>query len=274
MTSDCDSIKPIYIEKLFKSKNPGLARIIPGFVYSWLKRIICQDQINDFISKYGKRKGLDFADAILEYLDITFEVTGSQNLPTPRGRYIFVSNHPLGGPDGIMLISFLGQQYPNLKFPVNDLLMNLKNLNNIFLPVNKHGGMGREAARAIEDAYASKDQIIMFPAGMVSRKSKGVVKDLEWQKSFISKAIKHQRDIVPILVEGRNSDFFYNLANFRKKIGLKINLEMLFLPRETFRKRGQAFSMKIGKPIKWETLDKSKTTQEWAESIKDIVYQL
>lgn len=274
MENDNDSIKPIYIEKLFKSKNPGLARLIPGFIYSFLKRIICQNQINDFISKYGNRKGLDFADGILEYLDVRFEVSGTQNLPTPNGRYIFVANHPLGGPDGIMLISFLGKIYPDLKFPVNDLLLNLKNLNNIFLPVNKHGSMSREAVEALEAAYASNCQIIMFPAGMVSRKTNEVIKDLEWQKSFVSKAIKHQRNIIPIHIQGTNSNFFYNLANFRKKIGIKANLEMLFLPKETFKKQGQTFGLKIGKPIKWDSLDKSKTPQEWAENIKEKVYKL
>lgn len=172
-----DRVKPVYIEKLFESKNPKLARWIPGFVYSFLKRVICQDQINDFISKYGGRKGLDFSDGILEYLDISFQVEGAENLPDPDGRYIFASNHPLGGPDGIILISFLGQKYPNLKFPVNDLLMNLKNLNNIFLPVNKHGGLAKEAAAAIDEAYASDCQVIMFPAGMVSRKYYGVIQD-------------------------------------------------------------------------------------------------
>ena len=134
-----ETVKPIYIEQLFKSKNPKLARWIPKFVYSFLKRVICQDQINDFISKYGDRKGLDFAEGILEYLDISYIIEGKENLPDPNGRYIFAANHALGGPDGIILISFLGKIYKKLKFPVNDLLMNLKNLNNIFLPVNKHG---------------------------------------------------------------------------------------------------------------------------------------
>ena len=132
---DQDHIKPIYIEQLFKSKNPKLARMIPGFIYAYLKRVIHQDDINDFIARYGNRKGLDFSDGILEYLRVSYQVKGIENLPSPEGRYIFVSNHPLGGPDGIILISFLGTRYPELKFPVNDLLLNLKNLNNIFLPV-------------------------------------------------------------------------------------------------------------------------------------------
>lgn len=267
-------VKPVYIEQLFKSKNPGLAKMIPGFIFSYLKKIIHQDDINDFITRYGNRKGLDFSDAILEYLNVSYEVQGAENLPSPDGRYIFVSNHPLGGPDGIILISFLGTRYPDLKFPVNDLLLNLRNLNTIFLPVNKHGAQAKEAVAAIENAYASDCQMIMFPAGLVSRKQKGIIKDLEWQKSFVSKAIQHQRDIIPIFIDGRNSDFFYNLANLRKKVGLKANIEMLYLADEAFKQRNRAFKIYIGQAIPWQSLDKSKKTLEWAQEIKERVYRL
>ena len=217
--------------------------MIPGFIYSYLKKVIHQDDINDFITRYGDRKGLDFSDAILEYLHVSYQVIGEANLPSPDGRYIFVSNHPLGGPDGIILISFLGTRYPELKFPVNDLLLNLK-------------------------------KMIMFPAGLVSRKQQGIIQDLEWQKSFVSKAIQHRRDIVPIFIDGRNSNFFYNLANFRKKIGLKANIEMLYLPDETFKQRNRTFTLYIGQPIEWESLDKSKKPIEWAQEIKRKVYLL
>ena len=269
-----ERVKPIYIEQVFKNKNPRVARMIPGFVYSFLKRLIHQDGINEFIEKYGDRKGLDFADGMMEYLRVTYDVRGEENLPPPEGRYIFASNHPLGGPDGVILISFLGKRYPDLKFPVNDLLLNLKNLNNIFLPVNKHGAMAREAAAAIEEAYASSCQMIMFPAGLCSRKIKGKICDLTWQKSFVSKAVQYQRDIVPIFFSGKNSDFFYNLANFRKRIHLKANLEMLWLPDETFKKIGQHFTLYIGKPIPWQSLDKSRKPLEWAAEIKRQVYEL
>ena len=272
--ADNQGLKPIYIEQLFRSKNPGVAKMIPGFIYSYLKKVIHQDDINDFITRYGDRKGLDFSDAILEYLHVSYQVIGEANLPSPDGRYIFVSNHPLGGPDGIILISILGTRYPELKFPVNDLLLNLKNLNNIFLPVNKHGAQAKDAVSALEDAYASDCQMIMFPAGLVSRKQQGIIQDLEWQKSFVSKAIQHRRDIVPIFIDGRNSNFFYNLANFRKKIGLKANIEMLYLPDETFKQRNRTFTLYIGQPIEWESLDKSKKPIEWAQEIKRKVYLL
>ena len=272
--TDNNCIKPVYVDQIFKSKNSRLARMVPKFIYSLLKRIICQDEINLFIKRYGDRKGLDFCAGMLEFIDVSYHVKGKENLPDPEGRYIFVANHPLGGPDGIILISFLGAHYHELKFPVNDLLLNLKNLNNIFLPVNKHGSLAKDAVRDIENAYASSCQMIMFPAGMVSRKQKGVVKDLAWHKSFISKAIQHKRDIIPIHIGGQNSNFFYNLSNFRKKIGLKANIEMLYLPDETFKKRHQTFSIHIGKPIPWQSLNKSKKPAVWAEEIKEMVYDL
>ena len=269
-----DRIKPIYIKPLFYEKNPKLARWIPAFFYRYLERVIHQREINEFITMYGDRKGLDFADAILEYLHVSYQVEGEENLPSPDGSYIFASNHPLGGPDGIILISFLGRKYPALKFPVNDLLMNLKNLNTIFLPINKHGGQARLAAAAIDEAFSSSSQIITFPAGMVSRKYRGKIKDPEWQKSFIAKAIKHQRDIVPLFVTGKNSALFYNIFRFRQLFGIKLNVEMLLLPRETFRKKNASFTIKIGKPVSWQSLDKSRTPQEWATEIQEMVYQL
>ena len=267
-------LKPINLEEIFKGKNPRLFRWIPAFVFAGIKRLICLKEINEFIEKYGDRKGLDFADSIMEYLNLSFRTEGEENLPPPDGRYIFVSNHPFGGPDGIALISFLGRYYPELKFPVNDLLMNLRNLNSIFLPVNKHGRQAREAVREIEAAYASDAQIIMFPAGLCSRKTKGVICDPAWQKNFVTEAVKHQRDIVPLFISGKNTNLFYNTANFRKKTGIKANLEMILLPREAFKKKNASMTIKIGRPIPWQSLDKSRTPREWAETVKQIVYQL
>lgn len=269
-----DGLKPIDLREVFKSKNPGLARCLPGFVYSFLKRLICIDAINDFIRKHGDRKGSDFANAIVEYLNLSLRAEGTDNLPAPQGRYIFVSNHPLGGPDGIALISFLSKYYADLKFPVNDLLLNLRNLNDIFLPVNKHGSMSREAVKAIEEAYRSSAQIIMFPAGLCSRKIQGKVQDLEWQKNFVTEAVKHRRDVVPIFISGENSPFFYNLANFRKKTGLKANIEMLWLPKEAFGKKNASLTLKIGHPIPWQTFDKSKKPKEWAREVREKLYRL
>lgn len=263
----------IDIEKVFASKSEKMAKLLPGFIIRYLKRILHQDEINDFLSRNYQKQGIEFADSVLEELDITFKIEGLENLDK-NGRYLFASNHPLGGPDGIILISIFGKEFSKIKFLVNDILMNIKNLSEIFIPINKHGGQAKKAAIMLEDAYQSDATILTFPAGLVSRKQKGKIEDLDWKKSFIAKSKKHKRNIVPIHIDGRNSNFFYNLANLRKFFGLKSNLEMLYLPNELFKQRGKTFTVRIGKPIAYQTFDKSLSYDKWAEKMKRETYKL
>ena len=263
----------IDVNSVLHSKNPGLAKVIPGIVINYLKRIIHQDELNDFLGKWGHLKDSELITAGLKHFQIKFRVTGSENIPE-EGRFIFVSNHPLGGLDGLVFIHELSKHFQNIKFPVNDILTNIKNLSGIFLPVNKHGGQAKMAAVKIEEAYSSDSQILYFPAGLCSRKKNGIIRDLQWHKSFITKSIQHKRDIVPAFFSGRNSDFFYNLANIRKLLGIKANIEMLYLPDEMFRQRDKEIILVFGKPIPWETFDKSKSAPEWAEWVKSKTYEL
>lgn len=263
----------IDVESILFSKNPSLARIIPGFVVNYLKKIVHQEELNAFLEESGHLRDADLIDAGLRFFEIKFRVTGSENIPS-SGRYIFVSNHPLGGLDGLVFISELSKHFREIRFPVNDILTNITNLSGIFLPVNKHGTQAREVARQIEEAYASDCQILYFPAGLCSRKKRGVIKDLQWQKSFISKSVQHRRDIVPAFFSGRNSDFFYNLANFRKLTGLKANIEMLYLADEMFRQKGKEIDLIFGKAIPWETFDRTRSALEWAEWVKSKSYAL
>ena len=263
----------IDVEKVLFSKNPSLARTIPRFIINYLKRIVHQDELNEFLAKYGHLKDAELIAAGLSHFEIKFAISGTENIPH-SGRYIFVSNHPLGGLDGLVFINELSRHYSNIKFPVNDILTNIKNLNGIFLPVNKHGLQAKEAAKLIEEAYSSDSQILYFPAGLCSRKKNGIIKDLQWHKSFISKSIQHKRDIVPAFFSGRNSNFFYNLSNIRKMMGIKANIEMLYLADEMFKQKDKEISLVFGEPIAWETFDKSKTAPDWAEWVKSKVYEL
>ena len=263
----------IDLEKVLFSKNPALTRAIPGFVINYLKRVVHQDELNVFLGKWGHLKDAELIAAGLMHFEIKFRVTGSENIPK-SGRYIFVSNHPLGGLDGLVFIYELSKHFHDIKFPVNDILTNIKNLSGIFLPINKHGAQAKEAAILIEEAYSSGSQILYFPAGLCSRKKRGVIKDLKWHKSFISKAIQHKRDIVPAFFSGRNSDFFYNLANIRKLFGLKANIEMLYLADEMFKQKDKEINLVFGKPIPWETFDKTRSAMEWAEWVKSKSYDL
>lgn len=263
----------IDIEKVLSSKNPSLARAIPRFVVNYLKRVVHQDDLNHFFNKWGHLKDAELIEAWLDYAEIRYKVFGTKNIPE-SGRYIFVSNHPLGGLDGVVFIYEISKRFPDVKFPVNDILTNIENLSGIFLPVNKHGAQAKEAARMIEEAYSSDSQILYFPAGLCSRKKRGVIKDLQWHKSFISKAIQHKRDIIPAFFSGRNSDFFYNLSNLRKLLGLKANIEMLYLVDEMFRQKDREISLVFGKPLSWQIFDKTRSAPEWAEWVKLKSYEL
>lgn len=261
------------VEKVLFSKNPSLRNRTPKFLISYLKRIVHQDDLNDFLSEYGHLSDAEFIEAGLKYFRITYRVYGSENIPS-GGRNIFVSNHPLGGLDGLVFMYELSKHYDDIKFPVNDILMSITNLSGIFLPVNKHGSQAREAARQIEEAYASDSQILYFPAGLCSRKKRGLIKDLEWHKSFISKAVQYNRDVVPAFFSGRNSNFFYNLSNIRNFFGIKANLEMLYLPDEMYKQSGREIKLVFGEKIPWQTFDRTKSPSEWAKWVKSRVYEL
>jgi hypothetical protein len=267
------NIKLIDVESVISSRNPLLRRALPNFIINYLKRIIHQDDLNEFLTLYGDKKDAEFAYSALKHFKINYTVSGNGNIPS-NGRYIFVSNHPLGGLDGLVFIYELSKYFKDLKFPVNDILTNIENLNGIFLPVNKHGSQGREAAKLIDEAYASENQILYFPAGLCSRKKNGIIKDLTWHKSFITKSVIHKRDIIPAFFSGRNSDFFYNLASFRNFFGIKVNIEMLYLADELFKQKDKDICLIFGEKIPWQTFDKSKTPPEWAEWVKERTYSL
>jgi len=268
-----DSKKFIDIDNVFVSKNPKMYKYIPKFLLSFLKRIVHQEGINDFIDRNKHKQGLDFAEAIADEFSGGYSSTGLENIPLDN-RYVFAANHPLGGLDGMVFLTEVGKRFPDVKFPVNDILMNLTNLESHFVPINKHGAQGREAAKLLEAAYASDSQILMFPAGLVSRKTNGKITDLEWKRNFIKKAIQHKRDIIPVYISGQNSNFFYNLANIRKKLGIKLNIEMLFLPKELFKSVTNKVTIAFGQPVKWEELNNGLKPQEWAQKIKELTYNL
>jgi len=272
-TPEIGKAKEIDVENVLYSKNPALKKIVPKFFVNYLKRIVHQDEINEFLRECSHLRDADMVNAFLTKFEIKYTVSGIENIPE-KGRYIFASNHPLGGLDGLVFIYELSKHFPDIKFPVNDILTNIENMSGILLPVNKHGSQGKEAARMIEEAYSSDSQILYFPAGLCSRKKRGVIKDLTWHKSFISKAIQHKRDVVPAYFSGRNSNFFYNLSNIRKFLGIKANIEMLYLADEMFKQKGKEISLTFGKPIPWQIFDKSRSAPEWAEWVKSKSYEL
>ena len=259
---DMDSL----VKKISKGKK------VPGFVVSFLKRLIHQDEFNRYFSQ-GKL-GTEFLEGFLEYINATVEIIGEENL-SDDGRYTFASNHPLGMLETCAQAAYFSRKYDGrIAIPANDLMMSIKQVREYLIPVNKLGGQGRDLAKALDDAFASDKQMVYFPAGLCSRKIDGVIQDLPWKKTFITKSRKYQRDVVPIWFSGQNSPRFYRLDKWCKRLGIKFNLAMLTLPSEVFKCRGKHFKMVIGKPIPWQTFTPERSDAEWAAWVRDKVYEL
>ena len=263
----------IDVDQVLRARLPRHYRYIPRFAVRWLERTICQDRLNAILVKMAGKDSVDATDVALQEMDISIVEKGLEQLP--EGCYMFVSNHPLGGLDGLALISLLGNRYnKKIKFLVNDLLMAVEPLRDVFLPVNKFGSQSRAAATQIEEALRSDNQFITFPAGLCSRlQPDGSIADLTWQKAAVVHAVNYRRDIVPIYFDARNSKFFYRFAKWRKKLGIKFNIELIFLPKEMMKQCGSTLRIVIGEPIPWTSLD-TRAPKKEAARLRDIVYSM
>lgn len=269
--------KTIDINEILKGKMGAKAKYVPAPVVSWLKKIAHQDEVNKFLWDSRELTGTPWLEECVRYLDMTLEFEGEENLPSKDdGKlYTFVSNHPLGGIDGVALGSIIGRKYDSrFRYLVNDLLMNLPGLAPLCIPINKTGSQSRSFPAMVETGFQSDYHMLMFPAGLCSRKINGEIRDLPWKKTFLSKSIEYKRDIVPIHFSGQNSNFFYRLANFSDRHIKKVNIAMLFLVDEMYKNVHKTFKVSFGKPIPWQTFDKSKSPMEWVKFVYDRVYEL
>jgi putative hemolysin len=266
--------KVVDIKSIIAAKNPRLLKLLPRFVLNYIKRVIHEDEVNEVLHTYGHLRGLAFNDAIIkEHWHSWYHSYGLENIPTGK-RYIFASNHPLGAFDGLILMSAIGARFKEIRFIVNDLLLYLKPFEPLFVPVNKYGRQSADYARRIDETYASDVQVLYFPAGLCSRRIHGKITDLPWKPNFIQKAIHYKRNVVPVFFEGRNSNWFYRLSNFRKWLGIKANIELLYLPDEFFKQKNRTFNLYFGKPIPYETFDKSHSAAYWTQTVREQTYKL
>ncbi|MBQ5972385.1 MAG: glycerol acyltransferase [Prevotella sp.] len=269
--------KTIDLDAVLRGKMGAKAKWVPRFVVNWLKKTIHEDEVNRFLWESRDKVGVDWLEECVRYLDMTLNIEGMENLPpADDGKlYTLVSNHPLGGADGVALGAIIGRHFNgNFRYLVNDLLLNLPGLAPVSIGINKTGAQSRSFPAMVEAGFQSQNHMLMFPAGLCSRKIDGKIADLPWKKTFVSKSIEYQRDVIPIHFSGQNSDKFYNIANICKKLNLKFNVAMLFLVDEMYKNVHKTFRVAIGKPIPWQSFDKSHTPTEWAQIVREDVYKL
>ena len=267
----------IDLRKIFTAKVPKLMKYMPNWLFRKIQKLLHEDDINEILTKYGHLQGVDFINALIADFNLELELHGIDNLMSSN-RILVASNHPLGGLDGIALIAAVGNHRGATLTPVNDFLMFVKPLEPIFIPVNKVGSATanrEENIRLFNETFEGDATICYFPFGLCSRKTDdGKIQDLDWKKTFLTKSKAYQRDIVPVHIEGRNSNFFYNLARWRKKLKIKVNIEMAFLVNEFFNQRNKKLTISFGKPISYQTFDRRFTDAQWAEKLRTFSYQL
>ena len=264
-----------YLLNLEEILGPKMSRKLPGFAKWFLKRRLHFAQINDCIMKAEHYAGAGFFDEALKYVGITYRTRGSENLDLSK-KYIFACNHPLGGPEALIIGSIFRKIYGNgFIVPANQILYNMKPLQEFFVPVSIVPGKQK---RSIGDAFAkmfeSDNQVLVFPAGACAKKIKGHVTEMPWKKMFVTQARKYERDVVPVHISGHNSRWYFFLSWLSRTLGLKFNIGMLYLVDELFNKKGQEFVITFGNPVPYTTFDKTKTDLQWADEIKNRVKQL
>ena len=263
----------IDVDKVLKEKSPRVYQFTPTIFLKKLRSIIHQEEFNEILNKLEGKKGLEFIEQGLDLINVSSNTIGFEKLPK-NGGVVIVANHPLGGLDGVTLMKEIGKIRRDIKFIVNDILNQFEPFNSLFMPVNKHGSNTRDSLMRLDELYQSDQCIVIFPAGLVSRKQKEKVEDLEWKKSFIAKVKKYNKPIFPVHISGQNSKRFYRTANIRKKMGIKLNIEMLLLADEMFRQRGSTILLTMGKPIMPNSFNKTKSDYEWAQTVKKHIYKL
>ena len=263
----------IDVERAIKSKNPRLYRWMPKWLIRYLKKVVHQDESNVVMEANKGKNGFEFSTNIIKHLNVKIETFGIENIPKSGGA-IVAMNHPLGGMDAIAMIVEVYPIRNDIKFVVNDILMQLENLRDLFAPLNKHGSNSKESLQSLLELYASDKLVFVFPAGLVSRRRGGKVHDLEWKKTFITRSRRFEKAIIPVYVEGELTNFFYRLSNLRTRVGIKANLEMFYLVDELYKQKGKTLRIVFGEPISHTTFDTTKNDLEWAQWVKEKSYEL
>jgi putative hemolysin len=263
----------INIEKVIRNSDSKFVRSLPDFIVRIISRIIRQDEMNGTINKNRSKTGVSFINGVLNDWNIKIIVRGSENVPS-SGRFVFAANHPLGGIDALTFLSTIHSFFPDVISPSNQLFNYIPNLRTVILGVNVFGVNTKETVTKFNQLFESDSQIMIFPAGIVSRRNRGIISDLQWQKTFITKAVQYKRDVIPVHISGRNSNLFYFVSNLRKFLRIKMSIEIILLPREMMKQRNSSVTITIGKPIPYKSLASGFNDCAGAQKIKSLVYSL
>jgi putative hemolysin len=241
------------VESVIESKFPAFGNTAPSVarpMIAFLKKLVREDEVNEFLRVNDGIDAFDFVDRVLEHFNFSFSVLDREveNIPS-EGRVVIVANHPLGVLDGIALLKLVGQVRRDVRIVANDVLLHFGPLKSLLLPVvNVGGGDNRGNVKAIHEALENDEAVIIFPSGEVSRAGPRGIRDGRWQSGFLRFAERAQAPILPVRLSGRNSALFYGVSALYRP------LSMLMLLREPHMQRNGTLSVRIGRPIPWKEI--------------------
>lgn len=262
-------------KELAKAINLDKLGFIGTFIGWFLIKILRIDVINKFYDKNKHLKDVEFLTAILTEFQIKFEIPEADLKRIPKeGAFVTVSNHPLGGIDGILLLKIILEQRSDYKIMANFLLHRIAPMKPYIMPVNPF-----EDRKDIKSSLAGFKQAIshirseaplgIFPAGEVSTKKEGdLVVDKQWEPAAMKLIQKAQVPILPIYFHAKNSSFFYKLSNIS---GV---LRSAKLPSEVLTQRHRVVKIRIGKAIQVKDQNEHKDLAEFTEFIRKKTYML
>ncbi|PKL20820.1 MAG: hypothetical protein CVV48_10930 [Spirochaetae bacterium HGW-Spirochaetae-4] len=267
--------KKIDIAQLLHTHKPGIARFVPKWLVRSLSRLLHVDELNGFLGAHYTDEPFQFIHEAGKFLELSLQVTGEERLAQyVDKRSILVANHPLGGPESMLLMELAGTYSPQAKMISRTVVMDaLVPIAPLLIPIPTPEN--HALAHTFKQAFKGDDPIVLFPAGYCSRPlSNGVLFDYVWFSTFVKMAKRYGRPIVPVHIDGSNSKKFYRLSSLRRRLGIKASLESLYLIDEMFKQRGKVVAMTVGFPIDPAVLDDSETDEAWADKIRNHVYLL
>ncbi len=242
-------MEPINVEKIIDDRYPSLfknkPKLFKKITLSLFEKVLHLKEINTFIEKNSDVKDIEFIDEIFEMLNFSFRIANKDIKRIPsEGRLICAANHPIGSLDSLSLIKLVSEIRTDVKIVANDVLLGIKNLEDLFLPFNLESRSAqRQNIRAIAEALNKEMAVIIFPAAEVSRLKWIYIRDGKWQKGVLYFSKKYKAPVLPIYIDGKNSLFFYLFSILHK------GLSKVLLSHELFNKKNKTINIKVGDPI-------------------------
>lgn len=244
----------INIESAVVEKFPNFAQqpaVIRKPTLTLLKKLIHENEINQFLEKHARLKDFAFIDGVFEYFDFSYSIKASdrKNIPA-TGRVVIFANHPIGSLDGLAILRLVGEVRKDVRILANDMLSQFDAIKNLIIPLdNMTGGSARKAYKKVTEALENEEAIIVFPAGEVSRAHPKGVRDSRWLPGFINFARRSRAPLLPIRIHAKNSMLFYGASMMYKPLGTAL------LAREMFNKRSRSLHFSAGQLIPCDALE-------------------